>query len=161
MSRHSPDDGSFAASCRCPSRPTIPSSRSRSRVSTCSLCPCRSTIVTSWSPLCRMASIGGSGTPARWSPRRMGAEIERRLALQAVGSMVSFTVLDGPAGRVVGMTTYMHMDQVNRRVEIGSTWYARRVQRTGLNTEAELLLLAHAFHTACAWTLCPLGLCPG
>ena len=59
----------------------------------------------------------------------MGAEIERRLALQAVGFMVSFTVLDGPAGRVVGMTTYMHMDQVNRRVEIGSTWYARRVQQ--------------------------------
>jgi RimJ/RimL family protein N-acetyltransferase len=83
----------------------------------------------------------------------MGAEIERRLALQAVGSMVPFTVLDGPAGRVVGMTTYMHMDQVNRRVEIGSTWYARRVQRTGLNTEAELLLLAHAFLAACAWTL--------
>ena len=80
----------------------------------------------------------------------MGAEIERQLALQAVGSMVPFTVLDGPAGRVVGMTTYMHMDQVNRRVEIGSTWYARRVQRTGLNTEAELLLLAHAFdHLGC------------
>src|SRR3954452_25545295 len=66
-------------------------------------------------------------------PEAMGAEIERRLALQAVGSMVPFTVLDGSAGRVVGMTTYMHIDQVNRRVEIGSTWYARRVQRTGLN----------------------------
>ena len=80
----------------------------------------------------------------------MGAEIERRLALQAAGSMVPFTVLDGPAGRVVGMTTYMHMDQVNRRVEVGSTWYARRVQRTGLNTEAKLLLLAHAFdHLGC------------
>ena len=45
------------------------------------------------------------------------------------------------------------LGQVNRRVEIGSTWYARRVQRTGLNTEAELLLLAHAFLAACAWTL--------
>jgi len=83
-------------------------------------------------------------------PAAMGAEVERRLALQAIGSMVPFTVLDGPAGRVVGMTTYMHIDQVNRRVEIGSTWYARRVQRTGLNTEAKLLLLAHAFdHLGC------------
>ena len=57
-------------------------------------------------------------------PKAMGAEIERRLALQATGSMVPFTVLDGPAGSVVGMTTYMHIDQVNRRVETSSTWYA-------------------------------------
>jgi RimJ/RimL family protein N-acetyltransferase len=43
------------------------------------------------------------------------------------------------------MTTYMNIDAVHRRVEIGSTWYARRVQRSPLNTEAKLLLLAHAF----------------
>jgi len=43
------------------------------------------------------------------------------------------------------MTTYMNIDNVNRRVEIGSTWYARRVQRSALNTEAKLLLLTHAF----------------
>jgi RimJ/RimL family protein N-acetyltransferase len=41
----------------------------------------------------------------------------------------------------------MNVDAVNRRVEIGSTWYAARVQRTGLNTEAKLLLLGHAFET--------------
>ena len=34
---------------------------------------------------------------------------------------------------------------MNRRVEIGSTWYARSVQRTPINTEAKLLLLGHAF----------------
>ena len=78
-------------------------------------------------------------------PEAVGAEIERRLALQASGSMAPFTVLDGPAGRLVGMTAYMNIDQLNRRVEIGSTWYARRVQRTAINTEAKLLLLAHAF----------------
>ena len=39
----------------------------------------------------------------------------------------------------------MHIDNANQRVEIGSTWYACRVQRTGLNTEAKLLLLEHAF----------------
>ena len=55
----------------------------------------------------------------------MAAEIERRLALQAAGSMLPFTVLDA-AGRVVGMTTYMNIDAVHRRVEIGSTWYAAR-----------------------------------
>jgi RimJ/RimL family protein N-acetyltransferase len=43
------------------------------------------------------------------------------------------------------MTTYMHIDAVHKRVEIGSTWYAARVQRTPLNTECKLLLLEHAF----------------
>ena len=80
-------------------------------------------------------------------PDAMGAEIERRLGLAASGTMLPFTVLDGPGGKPVGMTTYMNIDAVNQRVEIGSTWYARRVQRTGLNTEAKLLLLGHAFET--------------
>ncbi len=75
----------------------------------------------------------------------MRAEIERRLALRESGSMLPFTVIDVATGEVVGMTTYMNVDAGNRRVEIGSTWYARRVQRTALNTEAKLLLFAHAF----------------
>lgn len=78
------------------------------------------------------------------APDRMAQEIERRLELQARGAMLPFTVLDA-AGTPVGMTTYMNIDAANRRVEIGSTWYARRVQRTPLNTECKLLLLTHAF----------------
>ena len=81
------------------------------------------------------------------SPDGMRAEIDRRLALHQSGSMLPFTVVDPISGEVVGMTTYMNIDTTNRRVEIGSTWYARRVQRTALNTEAKLLLLAHAFDT--------------
>lgn len=77
-------------------------------------------------------------------PERMAAEIERRLALQAQRAMLPFTVLDA-AGTPVGMTTYMNVDATHRRVEIGSTWYARRVQRSGLNTECKLMLLGHAF----------------
>jgi RimJ/RimL family protein N-acetyltransferase len=76
----------------------------------------------------------------------MGAEIERRLALQAKGSMCPFTVFDAD-GRIAGMTTYMNIDAANKRVEIGSTWYANRVQRSPLNTECKRLLLAHAFDT--------------
>lgn len=75
------------------------------------------------------------------------AEIERRLDLQAKGSMLPFTVLAEPDGRVVGMTTFMNIDAASPRVEIGSTWYAGRVRRTALNTEAKRLLLAHAFET--------------
>ena len=75
---------------------------------------------------------------------KMEAEIERRLKLQQAGAMLPFTVKDAE-GRIAGMTTYMNVDAANRRVEIGSTWYAKRVQRTPLNTQCKLLLLAHAF----------------
>lgn len=78
------------------------------------------------------------------SPAAMAAEIERRLALQAAGSMLPFTVFDAD-GRVVGMTTYMNVDAKNRRVEIGSTWIAATAQRGPLNTQCKRLLLAHAF----------------
>ena len=78
------------------------------------------------------------------SPETMAAEIARRLALQAAGSMLPFTVLDA-SGTTVGMTTYMNIDATHKRVEVGSTWYAKRVQRTLLNTECKLLLLGHAF----------------
>jgi RimJ/RimL family protein N-acetyltransferase len=80
------------------------------------------------------------------SPEGMTAEIDRRLGLQAGGAMLPWTVLDA-AGRIVGMTTYMNVDAANKRVEIGSTWYGRSVQRTPLNTQCKRLLLAHAFDT--------------
>lgn len=81
-------------------------------------------------------------------PEGMAAEIDRRLALQAAGSMLPFTVFDLSArgqGRVVGMTSYMHIDATHRRLEIGSTWTAAGAQRTSLNTAAKRLLLGHAF----------------
>jgi RimJ/RimL family protein N-acetyltransferase len=78
-------------------------------------------------------------------PEAMRAEIERRLRLQAEGSMLPFAVLDPLSRKAVGMTTYMHADAVNRRLEIGSTWYRRSVHRTPLNTQCKLLLLCHAF----------------
>jgi len=78
------------------------------------------------------------------NPADMGKEIDRRLGLQAAGSMLPFTVFDAN-GKIAGMSTYMNVDAGNRRVEIGSTWYAKRVQRTPLNTQCKLLLLTHAF----------------
>lgn len=77
-------------------------------------------------------------------PENMAKEIDRRLGLQKAGSMLPFTVFDA-AGKIAGMSTYMNIDAANRRVEIGSTWYAKRVQRTPLNTQCKLLLLGHAF----------------
>lgn len=81
------------------------------------------------------------------APEGMQAEITRRLGLQSQGSMTPFAVIDPASGRAVGMTTYMNIDAANRRVEIGSTWYRRSVQRGPLNTEAKRLLLGHAFET--------------
>ena len=80
-------------------------------------------------------------------PEEMSAEIERRLKLQETGSMLPFAVRHEPSGELVGMTTFMNIDANNRRVEIGSTWYARRVQRSALNTECKLMLLRHAFES--------------
>jgi RimJ/RimL family protein N-acetyltransferase len=79
------------------------------------------------------------------APERLRAEIDRRLELQKQGSMIPFAVLEKATGEAVGMTTYMHIDAANRRLEIGSTWYRKRVQRSALNTECKLLLLTHAF----------------
>lgn len=78
------------------------------------------------------------------SPEGMAKEIARRLDLQAKGSMLPFAVLDAD-GRAAGMTTFMNIDATYKRVEIGSTWYAKRVQRTPLNTECKLMLMTHAF----------------
>lgn len=83
------------------------------------------------------------------SPETVPAEIDRRLALRAEGSMLPFAVIEtkpGPLqGRAVGMTTYMNIDAQFRRVEIGSTWYRSAVQRSSLNSACKLLLLGHAF----------------
>jgi RimJ/RimL family protein N-acetyltransferase len=79
------------------------------------------------------------------APGNMRAEIERRLSLQASGLMLPFAVRERGSNRVVGMTTYMNVDAANHRLEIGSTWYAKSVQRSGLNTQCKLLLLTHAF----------------
>lgn len=54
-------------------------------------------------------------------------------------------VVETPDGQVVGMTRYMRMARQHRRLEIGGTFYAKAVQRSGVNTEAKLLLLGHAF----------------
>ncbi len=63
---------------------------------------------------------------------------------QETGRALLFAVLDAE-GEVVGTTRFMRMSPAHRRLEIGGTFYATRVQRTGVNTEAKRLLLGHAF----------------
>jgi RimJ/RimL family protein N-acetyltransferase len=79
------------------------------------------------------------------TPDRLRAETDRRLELQKQGSMLPFAVIENSTLEAVGMTSFMNIDAANRRMEIGSTWYRKRVQRSALNTECKLLLLTHAF----------------
>ncbi len=80
------------------------------------------------------------------APDGMAAEIDRRLGLLDTGEMVPFTVVT-PEGDPVGMTTYMHIDRTNHRLEIGHTWLLRGAQGRAINTAAKRLLLTHAFDT--------------
>ena len=73
--------------------------------------------------------------------------VEAALAQMADGSALPFAVRSIESGEVVGTTRLCNPDPVNRRLEIGYTWYAARVQRTAVNSECKRLLLAHAFET--------------
>ncbi|WP_153102217.1 GNAT family N-acetyltransferase [Paraburkholderia hayleyella] len=84
-------------------------------------------------------------TAAIPAPGSESAYIDTALKLRDAGSAQPFAVRERASGEIVGSTRYMNIDNANRRLEIGTTWYARRVQRTALNTEAKLLLLGHAF----------------
>ena len=79
------------------------------------------------------------------APDGIRADIERRLGLRERGSMLPFVIVDTTKNKIVGATSYMNIDAENRRVEIGSTWYAQSAQRTGVNTECKFLMLRHAF----------------
>ena len=84
-------------------------------------------------------------------PDEMQSAIATRLAWAAAGTMLPFTVTKTGTGRILGMTSYGHIDpaapSAARRLEIGWTWYATQAQRSAVNTEAKQLLLAHAFDT--------------
>lgn len=79
-------------------------------------------------------------------PEDSAGYVAKALAQQAAGEALPFAVLDRE-GEVVGTTRLYQLDPETPRAAIGYTWYARRVQRTGLNTQAKLLLLTHAFET--------------
>lgn len=81
------------------------------------------------------------------SPDKVAAWIDEALSLQQAGRALPFAVVRQRDGRIVGSTRYMHIEPQQRRLEIGTTWYAESVQRTGLNTDCKRLLLAHAFES--------------
>ncbi len=80
-------------------------------------------------------------------PDQTRAYIETALAGQATGYRLPFAVMDLPSGTVIGSTSYHDIVPSIHRLEIGWTWYARRFQRTAVNTTCKWLLMRHAFET--------------
>lgn len=80
-------------------------------------------------------------------PEQTGQYIATALAMAAQGQRQAFAVLDAATGQVMGSTSYHDILPEVKRLEIGYTWYARRWQRTHVNTTCKLLLMAHAFDT--------------
>jgi len=78
-------------------------------------------------------------------PDKMADYVTTALDQRARLDAMPFVVRENATGDIVGCTRYFNVDVANRRLEIGHTWYAKRVQRTGVNTECKLLLLGHAF----------------
>ena len=79
------------------------------------------------------------------SAETMDSYIETALKGQKAGTALPFVVIDKYTNEVVGSTRYLNVEVEHKRLEIGATWYAQKVQRTGLNTECKYLLLQHAF----------------
>jgi RimJ/RimL family protein N-acetyltransferase len=78
-------------------------------------------------------------------PQETRIYIEAALAMREAGNRFAFAVTDEATGTVLGSTSYHDVLPAVKRVEIGYTWYARRCQRTHVNTTCKLLLLGHAF----------------
>lgn len=80
-------------------------------------------------------------------PEQTRKYIEDALAMREAGTRFAFAVIEATTGSVLGCSSYHDIIAAVRRVEIGWTWYARRCQRTHVNSVAKLLLLTHAFET--------------
>ena len=80
-------------------------------------------------------------------PQQTRQYIEDALAMRAAGSRFAFAVTESATGTVLGSTSYHDILPAVKRVEIGWTWYARRCQRTHVNTTCKLLMMGHAFDT--------------
>lgn len=80
------------------------------------------------------------------SPAAMSEYVNAALAMHDAGAAMPWVVRDR-RGAIVGTTRFYDIARIVPRLHIGYTWYAARVQRTGLNTEAKMLLLTHAFDT--------------
>lgn len=81
------------------------------------------------------------------SPENIMDEINRKLNSQDKGTLLPWAIIDNNTGRAIGMTTYLNISQVDKRLDIGWTWYCNSCIQTLINVECKLLLLTYAFET--------------
>ena len=99
-----------------------------------------------------LTAVGLDAEIWRWmlssiqTPGEMRAYVENALLAAANGSEAPFATIERSTGKVIGSTRYLSIEPQHRRLEIGHTWVAPPWQRTAANTEAKLLMLAHAFN---------------
>jgi len=109
-------------------------------------------------PLTRAHAEGlrlAAADPAIWrwmtvsahEPEEFERWLDATLAASAEGTEAAFAILLAESGEPVGSTRFLTLRPEHRGLEIGWTWHARSVWATGVNVEAKLLLLAHAFET--------------
>lgn len=109
--------------------------------------------------LVEAASADRSTYALTWVPdgrEQMAAYVEQLLADRSAARVLPFVQLDAGTGRPVGCTRYLEPQWWSGReepdeIEIGGTWLSAGAQRTAVNTEAKLLLLAHAFDRLRVW----------
>lgn len=100
-----------------------------------------------------LADVGLDPELWRWIPTRatnldqMREYVMTALDEQRRGDALPFAIVHQASDRVIGSTRYANIDNANRRLEIGWTWYTPAHQRTKANTETKLLMLTHAFET--------------
>jgi N-acetyltransferase len=100
-----------------------------------------------------LAEVGLDPAIWRWTIARpttvaeLRAWAEAAIAGRDAGTELPFATIDRATGRPIGSSRYLNIVLEHRRVEIGWTWVAPAWQRTGVNREAKLLMLAHAFDT--------------
>ena len=78
-------------------------------------------------------------------PEQTRKYIEDALSMREAGNRFAFAVLDAASGTVLGSSSYHDLLPAVKRLEIGYTWYAKRCQRTHINTTCKLLMMTHAF----------------
>lgn len=89
-----------------------------------------------------------------WVPTaaEVGDYIDAQLTRAAAGTLLPYAQVATASGRAVGATAYWDPRLWPDRdalcaIEVGFTWLAASAQGSGVNTEAKLLLFAHAFET--------------
>jgi N-acetyltransferase len=100
-----------------------------------------------------LVAVALEGDVFQWFPHPMRSAADMRDAIEvalteaAAGQRIPFATVHRASGQAVGGTSFLNIDRVNRRVEIGWTWLAPSWQRTAVNTESKYLMLRHAFET--------------